>query len=415
MKNYVIIGNGAAAAGCIEGIRAADKTGKITVISKEQHPVYCRPLISYYLEGKTTLERMHYRAPDFYEKNGCRVLYGVEATALNPNEKTVTLSNGEQLLYSEVCVATGSSPFVPPMKGLETVLQKFNFLTVDDALALEEAVTKTSRILIVGAGLIGLKCAEGLKNRVQSVTVCDLADRVLSSILDAPAAAFMQKHLEQNGLTFLLNNSVEQFSGNTARFTGGQTLEFDQLVLAVGVRPNVGLVKNAGGSCGRGITVNSAMQTSLPFVFAAGDCTESTDISDNTVKIMALMPNAYMQGFCAGSNMAGKAAGFQNAIPMNAIGFFGLHAMTAGSRPGPEQGGKVYTEQDEKHIKKLYSKNGLLTGFILIGQTERAGIYTSLIRNKIPLNSVDYEALKKAPNLFAFGQEYRRNKLGGVV
>ena len=117
MKNYVIIGNGAAAAGCIEGIRAADKTGKITVISKEQHPVYCRPLISYYLEGKTTLERMHYRAPDFYEKNGCRVLYGVEATALNPNEKTVTLSNGEQTGWTRLQHKPRCTKAAPRLKG----------------------------------------------------------------------------------------------------------------------------------------------------------------------------------------------------------------------------------------------------------------------------------------------------------
>lgn len=415
MKHYVIVGNGAAAAGCIEGIRAADSTGKITVISKEQHPVYCRPLISYYLEGKTTLDKMGYRAADFYEKNGCTVLYGAEATRLNAAAKTVTLSTGETLAYDEVCVAAGSRPFVPPMQGLETVAQKFNFLTVDDALALEAAVDQTSRVLIIGAGLIGLKCAEGLKNRVQSVTVCDLADRVLSSILDAEGAAMMQKHLEHHGLHFLLKNSVESFEGNTARLTGGQTVVFDQLVLAVGVRPNTELLKNSGGACGRGITVNSAMQTSLPNVYAAGDCTESTDISSGTIKIMALMPNAYMQGFCAGSNMAGKAAEFNRAIPMNAIGFFGLHAMTAGSCFLPEQGGEAYTEQDEKHLKKLFSKDGFLTGFMLIGQTERAGIYTQLIRNKIPLSSIDYEMLKKTPNLFAFGQEYRRNKLGGVV
>lgn len=89
MKSYVIIGNGVAAAGCIEGIRSIDKDGKITVISSENHPVYCRPLISYYLEGKTTLQKMSYRADDFYDKNDCEVLYGKTAASIDPDAKTV--------------------------------------------------------------------------------------------------------------------------------------------------------------------------------------------------------------------------------------------------------------------------------------------------------------------------------------
>ena len=83
MMRYVIAGNGAAAAGCIEGIRSVDPDGKITVISEEEHHVYSRPLISYYLEGKTDTERMKYRPDDFYDCNGCEVIYGVKAEKLN--------------------------------------------------------------------------------------------------------------------------------------------------------------------------------------------------------------------------------------------------------------------------------------------------------------------------------------------
>lgn len=90
MKQYVIIGNGIAAAGCIEGIRSADPDGAITVVSAEEHPVYCRPLISYYLEGKTDLERMRYRDADFYDKNGCTVLYGRTAVGLGRKSENRT-------------------------------------------------------------------------------------------------------------------------------------------------------------------------------------------------------------------------------------------------------------------------------------------------------------------------------------
>lgn len=413
VKHYVIIGNGTAAVGCIEGIRKVDTEGAITVVSREAHHVYCRPLISYYLEGKTDLERIKYRPDDFYEKNGCTVLYGREAVKIDAAGKTVSLDDGTVLSYDALCNATGSIPFVPPMEGLDTVENKFSFMTLDDTLALESAITPDSRVLIIGAGLIGLKCAEGLLHKVGSITVCDLADRVLSSILDEDGASLMQSHLEKNGISFMLGDSVARFCEGHAEMKSGRSCDFDILVLAVGVRAETALLKDAGAACGRAITIDNKMQTSLEDVYAAGDCTESTDVSDGSVKIMALLPNAYMQGRCAGENMAGGDATFDNAIPMNSIGFFGLHAMTAGSRD--TENGEVYTENGDGWLKKLYTKNSKLTGFILIGNTDRAGIYTNMIRNSIPLDNVDFDELKKIPNLFAFGEEYRRKKLRGVV
>ena len=109
MKKYVIIGNGIAAAGCVEGIRSADPSGQITIVSAERHPVYCRPLISYYLEGKTDLDRIGYRPADFYDANGCTVHYG-RAVRLDPAAKTVTLDDDTTLPYDALCVAAGSSP-----------------------------------------------------------------------------------------------------------------------------------------------------------------------------------------------------------------------------------------------------------------------------------------------------------------
>ena len=126
MKQYVIIGNGVAAVGCIEGIRSIDKESKITVISEENHPVYCRSLISYYLEKKTDTERMNYRSADFYEKSGCDVLYGKKAVGIDTSSKTVILNDGKKLPYTSLCIATGSSPFVPAFEGLDNVKNKFS-------------------------------------------------------------------------------------------------------------------------------------------------------------------------------------------------------------------------------------------------------------------------------------------------
>lgn len=415
MKNYVIIGNGVAAAGCIEGIRSVDITSEITVISAENHPVYCRPLISYYLEGKTTLDKMNYRDDDFYSANNCKVIYGKQAIKIDKHDKSVTLDDATKIDYDSLCIATGSSPFVPNFSGLETVQNKFSFMTIDDTLKLEKAITKNSKVLIIGAGLIGLKCAEGIRDKVSEITVCDLANRILSSILDNECALLMQKHLENHGIRFILGDTAESFDVNTAKMKSGISVDFDVLVLAVGVRANTSILKNIGGNVNRGIIVDDSMNTSISDIYAAGDCSEGNDISIGQKRVIAILPNAYMQGNCAGINMAGGDSVFNNAIPMNSIGFFGLHAMTAGSYFTEKEGGELYEEKGDNNIKRLYMKDGHLTGYIIIGDVNRVGIYTSLIREKTSLDTINIDLLKKNPSLAMFFPETRRKKLGGVI
>lgn len=406
--DYVIVGNSAAAVGCVEGIRSVDQEGKITLLSQEPYHTYSRPLISYLLEGKTDLERMKYRPDSFYEEMGCDAKLGVTVSEISPEKHQVKLSTGEEIPYDKLLVATGSTPFVPSMEGLETVEQKFTFLSLDDAKALEQALTPESRVFILGAGLIGLKCAEGIADRVASIQVADLADRVLPSILDEEGAKRVQAYLEQKGLEFFLGDSVARFEGNTALLQSGKTLSFDVLVVAVGVRPNVSLVKEAGGKVNRGIVADNRGLTTLPDVYAAGDCCESLDITTGEHRVLALLPNAYLQGECAGKNMAGEEISFDSALPMNAIGFFGLHLITAGSYRGEK-----ISEETEDCYKVFFVEDDLLKGYILVGDClENAGVYTALIREKTPLSSVDFELLRQKPQFMAFSAEKRREMFG---
>ena len=415
MSEYVIIGNGAAAAGCIEGIRSVDRKTPITVISKENRPAYCRPLISYYLEGKAVPERMGYREADFYQKNACNVLYGKSALSVDGEKKYVTLDSGETLPYTALCIAAGSSPIMLPIAGIEKVKKLFTFMTLDDATAIKEAVGKESRVLIIGAGLIGLKCAEGLCESVKSIAVCDLAARVLSSILDDECAALMQKKLEEHNASFMLGDTVEGFEENEALMRSGKKVGFDIVIMAVGVRPNTSAAKTAGAEVNRGIIVNDRMESTVRGIYAAGDCAEGMDISLGARRVLAILPNAYMQGYCAGVNMAGGEYVFDKGIPMNAIGFFGLHALSAGSYFTKEQGGEIYEERSEGKIRRLFTKDNRLCGFMFIGDTDKIGIYTSLIRDRVPLDTINFDLLKKSATFAAFSPEIRGKKFGGVV
>lgn len=408
---YVIIGNSAAAVGCIEGIRQYDKSGSITVVSSENYHTYSRPLISYLLYGKTDEQRMKYRPDSFYDDNGCTFMPGKTVTAVDPDKKKIVLDDGQKIAYDKLLIATGSSPFVPPIEGLDTVKQRFSFMTLDDAKAIQAAIKPDARVMILGAGLIGLKCAEGIADHVGNITVVDLADRILPSVLDVRASAIVQKHLEDHGITFHLGDSAQSFGENYAVLKSGLKVEFDMLITAVGVRPNTALAAKAGCEVHRGIVTDNHCLTTLPDIYAAGDCSESLDVSIDDHRILALLPNAYMQGECSGIHMAGGKKTYDNAIPMNAVGFFGLHIITAGDYRGEET---VTEDPTDGSYKKLVTHDGLLKGYILVGNVARAGIYTSLIKKKTPLDSIDFELIKEKPQLMAFSRTERAKMLSGA-
>ena len=432
---YVIIGNSSAAVGCIEGIRSLDAKGSIIVLSKEKYQAYSRPLISYLLEGRTTEKRMLLRSKDFYKENNIMFIPESEAVALDVKSKKIKLADGSAVSYSKLLIATGSRPFVPPMGGLDTMPQYFTFLSLDSAKDLEKAISHKTRVLIIGAGLIGMKCAEGIADRVAEVTVVEMAPRCLPTNLEEEGSAIIQKQMEEHNVHFILGDSVKQFTpnfpkgtspsdsssplGGTALTNNGKMVEFDVLVCAVGVRPNTQLVEQAGGKVEKGIVIDDNCHTTLPDVWAAGDCVLSHDISAGANRILAILPNAYMQGESAGINMAGGEKPFTKAIPINSAGFFGLHMVSAGSYTGKcidasKSAVKAHGDvpATPAQYRKFFTDNDLLKGFIIIGDVNRSGIYTSIIRDQIPLSSIDFDAIKDEPRLMAFSKSRREKILG---
>lgn len=155
----------------------------------------------------------------------------------------------------------------------------------------------------MGAGLIGTRCAEGIRHLCRSLTIVDMAPRILPAVLDEEAAALVQRR--HGGARHRLPPVGQRgrFEKNLAHLQSGAEIPFDVLVLAVGVRPRTELVEAAGGKVERGIATDACQRTSLPNVYAAGDCTRSHDISTGADKILAILPNAYLQGETAGRSM----------------------------------------------------------------------------------------------------------------
>ncbi len=410
MKRYVIVGNGIAATGCIDGIRSIDEKGEITVISKEPYPAYGRPLISYFMEDKVKLENISYRNADYYDRKNCKVLYGCECTGIDTDAKTVKLNNGETINYDELCIASGSSPFIPSYPGIEGVRNVYTFTTLDDAKMLKEAVTKDKNVLILGSGLIGLKCMEGLFNKAASITVSSRGDQVMSRILDKATAKDIQKYLEDKGIIFELKDTVDYFDGNIAVMTSGHEIQFDILVMSLGVKPNVSILNGAEEA----IKVDESMRTEFKNVYAAGDCVQSEDITDGKTKVMAIIPNAYMGGECAGKNMAGGNAVFDNAMPMNSMSLLEKHIMTAGANREAD-GVEVLDLSGKSSTKRLYIKDDVIIGYTIVDDVESAGIYTKLIRDKAVLSKEQQESLKKSPTIDIYGHDSVKTILESAV
>ena len=405
MKKYVLIGGSIATEGAIEGILSVDKSADITVICGEKRPLYSRPLISYALEKKTTDEKMYFHGEDYYEKKGVKAVYAV-ADKIDP-EKKVVIAEGKGYPYDELLVATGSKPFVPPIKGLESVGKKHTFYTMDDMLGLRADLENGGKVLIVGAGLIGMKCAEGVKEYTDDIVIADMAPRPLPAATTPEAGNIVQEKLSSI-IDFRLNAALDHFDGNKAVFGSGEEVTFDILVLALGVRPQVGLLKEIGAEVNRGIIVNEKMQTSLPHIYAAGDVVESYEAVGENKRLLQLFPSAYLGGKTAGKNMAGEQYVFLTDIPMNATNLFGVRITSAGLFVGEKT--EVTVGED---YRALYTEGGVIKGFILIGDSARAGILTDFIRKKRPIGNLDAKELLAGRDLSVYPAEERRAALGG--
>ncbi|MEW8997368.1 MAG: FAD-dependent oxidoreductase [Thermoanaerobacter sp.] len=383
----VIIGNSVAMVGAVEAIRKYDTSSEIVVISDETYHVYSRPLISYYLGNLVSEDKMIYREKDFYRKNKVETVFGIKAISIDERKKEVYLENGDSISFDKLLIATGGKPIIPPVEGLNKK-NVHTFIKMDDAKKLKEAAKPGSKAVIVGGGLIGFKAAEGLHHLGVDVTIVELADRILSTILDAEGASLVSQSLQNDGIKIITGTTVDKIIGDEyvkgVLLKNGQELEADNLIIAIGVVPNVDVVKNTSISINRGILVDNTMKTSVEDVYAAGDVAEGYDMLVESNRVVPIWPNAYMQGEIAGLNMIGINKSFKGIFPMNSIGYKNTNMITAGITSPQQEEFEIISKIDHnrKYYKKFVVKENRLVGFILINDIDRAGLFTGFIKNE---------------------------------
>ena len=393
---YLIIGNSAGGIGAAEAIRAVDKAGKIAIISDEPYPAYSRPLISEYLARNCSLEKMLFRPADFYQKNNIQTWLGSKVERLDPDEHTVELPNRKKIRWEKLLLATGGLPIVPQIKDSDRS-GVFTFTTLDDAKAIDRFLNRlperTERAVVIGGGLIGVSVSEGLIKRGVRVTIVEMKERILNTILDEEASALEKEALEQSGVEIITGHTVTKVGSDSEDTVTSVTLDDGRpitcrlVVVAIGVRPRTELVSNTSIKTNRGIIVDRYMATSCPDVYACGDVAEAYDFIYGENRLTPIWPNAYLGGRVAGFNMAGSPTEYQGGTAMNSLKYFGLTVVSAGMVTPPDGGGEVLSARHDHSYKKVVLKDGLVVGMVFAGDIERSGIVFNLMKTGVNVES----------------------------
>lgn len=370
----VIVGGGAATASAIESIRATDGESDVVVIS-QQKTICSLSLLPYYLAGDIPEERLLFRDANFYSDRKVTALCQ-RATKVIPERNAVILTQGEEIGYDQLLIATGSSPSRLEAKGTD-MRGIFSFNTAADAQNVIAWCEKATTAVVVGASFIGVEVAIALCKRGIRVYLVERQDRVLPTMLDCETAELAKQRLKANGIEVLLSDQAREFLGNgtvTEAVLDSRRVTCDMAIVTIGVFPNLSPVAGSGIATGTGILVDDYMRTNIDNVYAAGDVAEARDIVSGNRSINAIWPNAIKQGKIAGYNMTGRPRRYEGSDKMNVIDIFGMPFVSLGHRTSD-------CEEIKVGGNSFSVRSNRITGLTAAGDVRNAGVILSLIRD----------------------------------
>jgi nitrite reductase (NADH) large subunit len=379
-RRLVVVGNGMAGMRAVEELLAlAPDLYDITVFGAEPHGNYNRILLSPVLADEKTLPDIMLNTPEWYAGHGITLRAGCLVTRIDRARRRVVAADGTEASYDRLLLATGSDPVRLPLPGADLggVLGYRDIADVERMIA---AAAQGQRAVVIGGGLLGLEAAYGLQKRGMEVTVVHLLDRLMDRQLDAAAAALLKRSLERRGLRFLMPAQTREIVGHgqvgKVRFADGSELAADLVVMAVGIRPNVGLARDAGLACGRGVLVDDTMQTFDPRVYAVGECVEHRG------RCYGLVAPLFEQAKVVANHLAELGyARYTGSEVSTKLKVTGMDVFSAGDYEGDD--GDVLTFEDGARgvYKKLVVKDNRIRGAVLCGDTLDGAWYFQLMRD----------------------------------
>ncbi|PYI52891.1 nitrite reductase large subunit NirB [Paenibacillus flagellatus] len=380
-RKLVLIGNGMAGVRAVEHVRKlAPDAYDITIFGAEPHPNYNRIMLSSVLAGGADMKDIVLNDWDWYRENGIRLHAGHTVVKIDTRGRKVVSDRGVEAEYDALVIATGSDPFMLPLPGADKQ-GVIAFRDIKDCETMLEASKTYKKAAVIGGGLLGLEAARGLLHLGMDVSVIHIHHYLMERQLDETAAKMLQRELEAQGMTFLLRKQTEAIVGKKRvkglRFADGSEIEADLVVMAVGIRPNVGLAKAAGIEVNRGIVVDDFMETSVPGVYAVGECAEHRGIA------YGLVAPLYEQGAVLAKRLAGVATdGYKGSVTSTKLKVSGVDVFSGGQYDEPP-GTRSLRYQDEVDgvYKKIVLAGDKLVGAVLFGDTSDGAKLFSLIRS----------------------------------
>jgi len=377
-KKHIIIGTSAAGIGAAQKLRQLDQESEIICISDESEMPYNKCFIADYLAGRKTLQEVFTKKDDFFVKNNIQLMLNTSVIKIEPEKKNIILSDGTSLPYDTLFLGIGrKSPQL--FKEQHELSGIFTFHALHSLLLLEKYIAqhKVDSVIIIGAGLSGLECADALQKYQLSMHIVDINDQVLAAQADVEGAKLLQETIKKASVPLHLQKTVRRIIQEKGVVAGvelsdGTILTAQMIIVAAGARINTQLAQDAGifvDETTKAIITNEYLQTNVEHIYAGGDAILVYDQLQKKQVLSCLWPDAMLQGATAAHNMIGQKKSYSGTVLLVGSSFFGLQFASCGPIVHPPSEYEVILKQgDDFYHKYLLFENRLL-GFLLLGKS----------------------------------------------
>lgn len=392
-KKLVLVGNGMAGIRAIEEILTISKDKfEITIFGSENHPNYNRILLSKVLQGDTDIKDITLNDWDWYEQHHIQLYTGETVIKVDSEKKEVLTDSGRIEPYDELILATGSLPFILPISGADKQ-GVTAFRDIKDTDEMLEASKIYNKAAVIGGGLLGLEAARGLLNLGMEVTVIHNSSFLMNRQLDATAGKLLQSELENQGMKFLMEKQTEAILGGDRAeglsFKDGSSIQADLVVMAVGIRPNTKLANESGIVANRGVLANDYMQTSIPNVYAVGECVEHGGNTYGLVSPLYEQAKVLAKFICERETNPYRGSVVSTKLKVSGVEVFSAGDFLEGQ---DKKAIKIFDEQDGIY-KKIVLKGNKIVGAVLFGDTSEGSRLFSLIRKQADISNTEKVSL----------------------
>ena len=387
-ERLVVVGNGMAGMRTVEELLKLDPARyDITVFGAEPHVNYDRILLSSVLAGEKTIPEIEINSRAWYDENNIVLHAGDPVLAIDPVARTVTSQAGIVAPYERLLLATGSKPIVPPIPGLN-LPGVCTFRDIRDVDTMIDAAATHRRAVVIGGGLLGLEAAWGLKRRGMEVAVVHLMPTLMERQLDTAAGKLLQRDLLERGIAFFTNGQTESVTGTDhvtgVRLADGREVPADLVVVAIGIRPEITLARDAGLDVNRGIVVADNLSTTDHDIFAVGECVEHRGQCFGLVA-----PIWDMAKVCAHHLAGGEDLLFAPQASATRLKITGIDVFSAGALNAGEDEDEVLLQDARRRAyRKLVLREGRVIGTVLYGDVTDGAWYFDLIRKGTDVSEI---------------------------